>query len=557
MDTRNNNAKLINLLSSIKLLLLISSAFMLFQELFSGKKVTEILLEGPQAFFTSIALFIALFSLWFFIGFRFSKKENVLRKLQNIILFCLISAVVILCVSLGRDHKHLFFLVVIIMTIENGLKWGISASALFVTIYTLSQLMLNGKAYIAMETNVLFVIELVLTSYIIGYYIKEKESYINVLRNFAEKDGLTGVYNHRYLISYLEEKAERYHKDNAPLALILIDIDNFKTYNEYHGHVKGDEILVSMANLFSKYASSGIVCRQGGDEFAIIGQFTENRAFAIANEICIAVRTTKFYGEEFLPGNKLTVSIGVAKMSEETKTADDLVKFADIALYRAKFMDKNQVRKYENIFENIDESDKFSSEMFTAIRTLITVINTRDEFTYNHIEHVVLYAKGFANWKGYDEYTKKVLVYAAYMHDIGKINIPSRVLMKDTPLNDEEFQMLRKHPEWGANIISELGYDPAIIPIVVQHHERFDGTGYPCGLKGEQLNKLARLLTVIDSFDAMTNNRPYKQKLSFESALAEIERCKGTQFDPELADQFMAYLLTSGEYRNKLANEAT
>ena len=87
----------------------------------------------------------------------------------------------------------------------------------------------------------------------------------------AEKDGLTGVYNHRYLISYLEDKIQHYHHDNTPLALILIDIDNFKTYNEYHGHVQGDDILVQFANIFTENAQNGIVCRQGGDEFAITG----------------------------------------------------------------------------------------------------------------------------------------------------------------------------------------------------------------------------------------------------------------------------------------------
>lgn len=547
-----NNGKLINLLSSIKLLLMFASAFMLFQVLFSDRSVTEIIMEGPGPFYASIILFLALFSIWLFIGFKFSKREKILKKLQNIFLFFLVGGIIIACASpsLARDHKHLFFLVVIIMTIENGLTWGISSSLAFVTIYTLAQSHFKTATEVMMEGNILFALELVLTSYIIGYYLSEKEKYIGVLKDLAEKDGLTGVYNHRYLISYLEDKIQHYHHDNTPLALILIDIDNFKTYNEYHGHVQGDDILVQFANIFTENAQNGIVCRQGGDEFAITGPFTENQAMEIAHKICDQVKSTKFYGEEYLPEKKLTVSIGVAKMSDEAKSVDDLVRFADIALYRAKFMDKNQVRKYENIFENIDNDDKYTSEMFTAIRTLITVINTRDEFTYNHIENVVNYMKSFAEWAGYDEYTKKVMIFAAYMHDIGKINIPSRVLMKSTKLTDEEFQMLQKHPEWGARIISELGYDPEIIPIVRQHHERYDGTGYPDGLAGEQICKEARLLTIIDSFDAMTNDRPYKKKLSFEEAVEEIKRCKGKHFDPELTDQFLEFLLTASEHAN-------
>ncbi|HBN86289.1 MAG TPA: hypothetical protein DDZ89_20895 [Clostridiales bacterium] len=553
MINTDSNVKLSNLLSSIKLLLLVASAFMLIQEVFKDATNLEIILKEPKDFFISIAFFVVLFSIWFFIGYRFSKKEAVLKKVQNIILFILMSGIIIACAAMGRDHKHLFFLVVIIMTIENGLSWGIISPLLFFVLYMLALFRFGQASGVAMEGNVLFGLELLLTSYIIGYYISEKEQYIKVLKNLAEKDGLTGVYNHRYLISYLEEKILEYREKNTPLALLLIDIDDFKIYNEYHGHVKGDEILSTFAKLFEKNAKGGIVCRQGGDEFAIVGRFTENQAMSIANKICEEVSDTKFYGEEYLQQKKLTVSIGVAKMSEDAKSVDDLVHFADIALYRAKFMDKNQVRKYENIFESINDSDKFKNEMLTAIRTLITVINTRDEFTYNHIENVVNYMKGFANWAEYDDYTKKVLVYASYMHDIGKINIPSRVLMKATKLDEEEIQMLRKHPEWGANIISELGYDPELIPIVKQHHERYDGTGYPDGLKGEQISKHARLLTLIDSFDAMTNLRPYKRKMSFTEAVEEIKRCKGTQFDPELTDMFLEFLLLTDYAKKELA----
>lgn len=556
MFNTDSNEKLSNLLSSVKLLLLVASAFMLVQEVFKDATTLEIILKEPKDFFISIGFFIVLFSMWFFIGYRFSTKESLLKKIQNVLLFILMSGIIIACAAMGRDHKYLFFLVVIIMTIENGLSWGIGSSLLFFVMYIIALLRFGVASDVAVEGHILFGLELLLTSYIIGYYVKEKETYIKVLKNLAEKDGLTGLYNYRYLISYLENKLHEYRKNNTPLALLLIDIDEFKTYNEYHGHLIGDEILMKFARLFENNAQGGIVCRQGGDEFAVAGPFTENQAMAIANKICEEVNNTKFYGEEYLGKKKLTVSIGVAKMSEEAKSVDDLVHFADIALFRAKFMDKNQVRKYENIFENIDDSDKFKNEMLTAIRTLITVINTRDEFTYNHIENVVNYMRGFANWAGYDDYTKKVLVYASYMHDIGKINIPSRVLMKATKLDEEEFQMLRKHPEWGAKIISELGYDPELIPVVRQHHERYDGSGYPDGLKGEQINKYARLLTLIDSFDAMTNERPYKKKMSFEEAIEEIKRCKGTQFDPELTDMFLEYFM-SNEYAKNVVTEVT
>ena len=137
---------------------------------------------------------------------------------------------------------------------------------------------------------------------------------------------------------------------------------------------------------------------------------------------------------------------------------------------------------------------------------------------------------------------KRLLLYGAYLHDLGKINISKETLISNTRLSDEQWEELKKHPQDSADIVSQIEGFEKIVPIVLQHHEKYDGTGYPNKLKGTEINYLARILTVADSFDAMTNQRPYQKTKSFREAFEEIERCKGTHFDPVIADGFMEAL---------------
>jgi HD-GYP domain-containing protein (c-di-GMP phosphodiesterase class II) len=131
------------------------------------------------------------------------------------------------------------------------------------------------------------------------------------------------------------------------------------------------------------------------------------------------------------------------------------------------------------------------------------------------------------------------LLYGAYLHDLGKINISKELLVADNKLTKEQWEELKKHPQDSADIIKQIDGFEEVVPIVLQHHEKYDGSGYPQGLKGEQISYLARILTVVDSFDAMTNQRTYQKVKTFEEAFMEIERCKGTHFDPVISDQFI------------------
>lgn len=177
-----------------------------------------------------------------------------------------------------------------------------------------------------------------------------------------------------------------------------------------------------------------------------------------------------------------------------------------------------------------------------TLKTLITVINSRDTYTYNHVERVFSYCSIISDYLDFAAEDKRLLLYAAYLHDLGKINVSKETLISNTKLSQEQWEELKEHPQDSADILSQIKGFEELVPIVAQHHERYDGTGYPKGLKDGEINYLARILTVVDAFDAMTNKRPYQERKTFEEAFEEIERCKGTQFDPEIADKFMEAL---------------
>ena len=163
-------------------------------------------------------------------------------------------------------------------------------------------------------------------------------------------------------------------------------------------------------------------------------------------------------------------------------------------------------------------------------------------YTYGHVEKVVIYCRAIAEELNLSKSDKDTLIYGAYMHDIGKINIDEDILNKKMKLSDDEWMQLKKHPENGVEIIKSVKALKNVIPLILYHHERYDGKGYPNNLKGEEIPYLARILTIADSFDAMTTNRPYNVRKSFKEAVEELRKCSGTQFDKEIVEVFIKAL---------------
>ena len=279
----------------------------------------------------------------------------------------------------------------------------------------------------------------------------------------------------------------------------------------------------------------------------------EKKATDIAESIRKKIEKKYFKGQENQPNGNLTASIGISVYPDRAANEVELIKSADDALYKAKFFNKNRVETYTSILDEIKgDIDEKDIELVTSIKTLISVINAKDRYTYGHSERVVFYSKILGEALNLTEDEKRELKYGAYMHDIGKINIPKEILIKKMPLNDKEWNMLKEHPQNGVDIIEPVKSLSRVKPIILYHHEKFDGTGYPEGLKGNKIPYLARILTVVDSFDAMTSNRHYNKRKTYSEGIEELRKWSGKQFDPKIVDAFIKTLKENVNELNSL-----
>lgn len=515
--------------------------------------------NSPEAIYTNISLFVPLLLLifiYFIWTFSTTKKIKIeylkiTSEIEILIFIGIFTFIVFISGSYESQYKFLYLFIIITTTIQSGMKKGLFVSGICsLIILSMDLLMISGSQVNSyFESDLILAGIFILTAWPLGFYVKIEGEHIKKLENMVNIDGLTEVYNHRYFHDKLKEKIERGRKDNTPISMIFIDIDYFKHYNDLYGHQKGDYVLKELAGIVTNSVrEKDIVARYGGEEFAVIlDNTTEDEAIKIAENIRANVENTYFEGEENQPQGKITASIGLSIFPDKAKDEIELIKSADDALYRAKFFNKNRVEIYTSILDelkkNIDDKDV---ELVTSIKTLISIINAKDKYTYGHVERVVIYSRLLADKLKLSEVDKNNLIYGAYMHDIGKINIPKEILIKKMKLEKEEWEELKSHPENGAEIIKSVESLKDVIPLIKHHHERYDGNGYPSKLKGEEIPYLVRVLTVVDSFDAMTSNRPYNRRMSYEEGIEELRKCSGTQFDPKIVKAFIEVIETKG-----------
>jgi len=345
----------------------------------------------------------------------------------------------------------------------------------------------------------------------------------------ALTDPLTGLGNHRHFHERLQRELVAAEDAGQQLSLCLVDIDDFKRINDQYGHPTGDRVLSQIA---TRLRQGGEAFRLGGDEFAVLlAEHDEAAALAAATSIVERLREMELEHAE-----RITVSAGVATFPVQGVGRDELIRFADSALYWAKEHGKDRVRIYRPEVVELAALKKLAGSAdraarFRAAASLARAVDARDVYEGSHSERVSDLAARVAERMGLDQEQVELTRLAASLHDLGKLAVPEEILRKPGPLTDGERLVLERHPQIGYRMLESLGVNP-VAEWVLHHHERWDGTGYPDGLHGADIPLSARIIFVADAFDAMTNDRIYRRKLTIEAALAELEECSASQFDP-------------------------
>ncbi|QYR19188.1 diguanylate cyclase [Paenibacillus sp. sptzw28] len=363
----------------------------------------------------------------------------------------------------------------------------------------------------------------------------------NSVSEKANTDQRTGLYSHSCFEEKLDEAIKVAKKQESPLSLAMIDLDDFKKYNDTFGHLQGDRLLGFFGELVKSECESKnfIAARFGGEEFAIIMPgFTQEQSKAFIDGLRKKINDSPFDGVEIFPHGCLSYSAGIIELRKEMHDKSQLIDWADRAVYAAKSKGKNMVLIY-------GEESRLPQRLEDDIKELeqqLKIFLSKDVYTFKHSKRVYSYAVDMADVLKLNDANRRLLVLGALIHDIGKLEIPRDILNKKSKLTSEEWEIVKKHVLWGKEIVLVNGKYKDLVPLVELHHERYDGKGYPYGYKGEEIPLLARMLCIIDSFDAMTTERPYQATKSFADALQEIRNCAGSQFDPELAAQFIRYM---------------
>jgi diguanylate cyclase (GGDEF)-like protein len=359
------------------------------------------------------------------------------------------------------------------------------------------------------------------------------------LQRLSDTDALTGLLNYRAIHQAVEKETARGRRYGAGFGLLVLDIDNFKRFNDTYGHPVGDQVLKRVADVFRRHTrEADLIGRQGGDEFLILLPETRpGGAAATAENVLAAVSGQPYITAD---GQRIPVhvSIGLACFPEDGDETNVLVAHADANLYASKRRGGNVITSEELRKQRAG----VTTEAFDMLEALVTAVDNKDCYTRHHSDEVTEHALALAAAIGLSEESQRTTRMVGLLHDVGKIGVPDGILRKPGPLTHDEFEAVKQHPALGEALVREIPNLDEIRAAVVSHHERWDGTGYPRGLRGEAIPLLGRITSVADAFSAMTADRPYRKALSTEEAIAELRAGAGTQFDPTLVEPFIETL---------------
>lgn len=336
------------------------------------------------------------------------------------------------------------------------------------------------------------------------------------LRYLSEIDALTDLYNR----NSFEEKIKKLNKANYhPLGIIMGDVNGLKLINDTLGHLEGDNLLRSISNVLkSSCSESGYVFRWGGDEFIIlVPNADELKCDKLIKQI---LNDCKKYDYKYM---QLSISLGAVVKHEVDDNIYDCINKAEEKVYRHKLLDNKSIKSsiMDSLLKSLEEKNLETNEHAKRVTKYALALGQKLNFKISELDELILVAR---------------------LHDIGKIGISEDILLKPGSLTNEEFEIMKTHTEKGYRIINASSELYTVAKCVLTHHERWDGKGYPLGLKGDEIPLVSRIINIADSFDVMTNNRPYKNTKSKNEAIKELQRCAGTQFDPTLVHYFIEYI---------------
>ncbi len=346
--------------------------------------------------------------------------------------------------------------------------------------------------------------------------VTEQKLYEQKLEYLSLYDQLTDLHNRNFFDTELNRlgKSREY-----PITIISADLDGLKLINDTLGHGKGDEMLITCANtLKSSLRQGDILARIGGDEF---GAILPNTDTASGESIYKRINDNIKAFNHNHPDLPLSLSVGLATAySAEEKGLPELLKAADESMYREKLYHGSSMRNQ-------------------IVQSLMTALAERDFIAEGHADRVYYLGHKMGTKAGLNPRQLADLALLSKVHDLGKVGIPDHILFKPGPLTNEEWKTMKMHPEKGYRIASASSDLAVVAEYILKHHEHYDGRGYPMGLKKEEIPIECRILSIVDAFDAMTNERPYSKAISPEEAVRELNRCAGSQFDPMLVKIFI------------------